>query len=230
MTNKEKMNNTSDKRIEYVRIASRLMEEEGIEALSIRRVAKEAGCTSAVLYRHFENKEHLMMIAAVKYLTPYIEEFVTQYVRNDISYIQKDLVDWKLFISEAFHNKVYYDLFFTGEHEQKNSLSECIFEYYQMFPDDQKRFDGLTASIAMNTNLLERCRISLRRAANENLITMENADMLSNLTSAVFYGRFMQIPSSGLDDKTAQIQADECYRLIYELYRVYVNPGTVLDV
>lgn len=222
------MSYSNEKSIEYVRIATRIMEEEGPKALNIRRVAKEAGCTSAVLYRHFEDKEHLMMVAAVKYLTPYIEKFVTQYIRTDISYIQKDLVDWKMFINEAFHNKIYYDLFFLGQ--QKATIADCIFEYYQLFPEEQKQFDGLTASIAMSTNLMERAQIALRRAANYKLITVENADMLAKLAVSVFYGQFMLLPSEGVDDETATVLAEECYQLIYELYTKYVNPGTVLDV
>ena len=225
---KRKANNTGEKRVEYVRIAIRLMEEEGIDALSIRRVAQEAGCTSAVLYRHFVNKENLLMIAAVKHLVPYIQEFVKQYTRKDITYIQKDLINWKLFITEAFHKKMYYELYFTGE--EKDVISECIVEYYQMFPEEQKRFDGLTASIAMNTNMEERGWISLRRAANQGLITMRNAGVLSKLTAAVFYGRFLRVPAAGADEKSLQKMADECYELIYELFRKYVNPGTVLEV
>lgn len=222
------MASANEKRIEYIRIATRLMEEEGAEALSIRRVAKEAGCTSAVLYRHFENKEHLMMIAAVKFLEPYIQEFVVQFQRKDITYIQKDLILWKKFIIEAFHNKPYYDMFFFGK--QKDMTSECIYEYYQLFPSEQKKFDGLTASIAMSTDMENRGLISLRRAANQGLITMERAELLSKLSANVFYGMFAQFHSSDAGDDLAQATADECYRLIYELFREFVKPGTILDV
>ena len=218
------INNTTDKRVEYVRIAIRILEEEGIEALSIRRVAKEAGCTSAVLYRHFENKEHLLMIAAVKFLTPYIQQFIPQYKRTDISYIQKDLINWRIFINESFHNKTYYAMFFCGE--QKTAIVESMFEYYELFPAERKKFDGLAASITLNNDLEERCQLGLRSAANWGLITFENAATLSKLTAAVFYGKFSQLTS---DPDKIQAQADECYQLIYELFRRYVKPGTVLD-
>ena len=218
------MNTVTEKSVEYVRIAAKIMEEDGIEALSIRRVAKEAGCTSAVLYRHFDNKKHLAMIAAVKYLTAYIESFIKQYDRDDISYFQKDLIDWRLFINEAFHNKNYYQLFFCGEKE--TAITESLFEYYQLFPGESKKFDGLAATIALNTNLEERCQIALRRSVNFGMITFENASVLSKLTAAVFYGKFAQLPS---DKSLVQAEADECYMLIYELFKRYVNPGTLLD-
>lgn len=40
--------------------ASRLLVEEGLSALTMRRIAAEVGCTSSVLYTHFGNKEELI--------------------------------------------------------------------------------------------------------------------------------------------------------------------------
>lgn len=218
----------NDKRIEYIQIATRILEEEGIGALSIRRVAKEAGCTSAVLYRHFENKDHLLMLASVKFLIPYIQELMFQSARTDISSIQIDLILWKKFIDEAFQNRVYYDQLFFGD--QKEMLSECIYEYYSLFPDENEKFDGYTASIVMNSNLHERELIRLRRAANEKLITLDNAKLLSRLTTAVFNGMFKQVPAMKYDEVSLQMMADECYDLIYQLFKRMVKPGTKLDI
>lgn len=217
-----------DKRVEYIQIATRILEEEGIDALSIRRVAKEAGCTSAVLYRHFENKDHLLMLASVKFLIPYIQELLFQSSRTDISSIQIDLILWKRFIDEAFHNRVYYDQLFFGE--QSEMLSECIYEYYRLFSDDNEKFDGYTASIVMNSNLRERELIRLRRAANEKLITLDNAKLLSRLSTAVFNGMFKQVPAMKYDEVSLQMMADECYNLIYQLFKRLVKPGTKLDI
>ncbi len=223
-----KMANSTDKRIEYIRIATKLIEEEGMDALSIRRVAKEAGCTSAVLYRHFQNKEHLLMLASVKFLQPYIQEFMFQSTRTDITSIQMDLKLWKVFITEAFNNKPYYEMLFFSD--QKDLISECVYEYYQLFPEEQKKFDGFTASIILSNNLEERELIRLRRAANAGLITLENAALLSRLSTAVFNGIFMQFSSSDLDQSSSKMLAEECYHLIYELFRKFVNPGTSLDI
>lgn len=218
----------NDKRIEYIEIATRILEEEGIDALSIRRVAKEAGCTSAVLYRHFENKNHLLLLASVKFLIPYIQELMFQSSRKDISSIQIDLLLWRKFINEAFHNCVYYEQLFFGD--QREMLSECIYEYFSLFPEANEMFDGYSASIIMNSNLHERELIRLRRAANEKYITLDNAKLLSRLTTAVFNGMFKQIPPMKHDEVSLQMMADECYDLIYQLFKRFVKHGTVLGV
>lgn len=40
--------------------AHRIVSEEGVEALSIRKVAKEIGYTAPIIYHYFENKEQLL--------------------------------------------------------------------------------------------------------------------------------------------------------------------------
>ncbi|HIS64140.1 MAG TPA: helix-turn-helix transcriptional regulator, partial [Candidatus Avoscillospira avistercoris] len=72
------------RKIRYIEITSEILQQEGIESVTIRKVAERAGCTSAVLYKHFENKEHLIMLASVRFLEPYIIEFIKLSSREDL--------------------------------------------------------------------------------------------------------------------------------------------------
>lgn len=221
------MNLNPERKVKYIQITSQILEEEGMGGVTIRKVAEKAGCTSAVLYKHFENKEHLIMLASIKFLEPYITEFLIQTARTDISSIQMDLLLWKCFIYEAFEKKEYYQLMFYSEY--RDMLEDCVYEYYQLFPEVQKQFDGFTASIIFSNNLAEREAIRLRRAANAGLITTENANLLSRLTSAVFSGMFAQYNGVTMSDTDIRYAAEDCYQLIYALFRRFVNPGTELD-
>lgn len=222
------MNLNPDRKIKYIQITSEILEEEGIAGVTIRKVAERAGCTSAVLYKHFENKEHLIMLASTRFLEPYITEFMKQTVRKDITSIQMDLILWKSFIYEAFKNRPYYELMFFSEY--KDMLEECVYEYYQLFPEVQRKFDGFTASIIFSNNLSEREFIRLRRAANAGLITLENASLLGRLSVAVFNGIFTQYSGLSMSEAEIQFAAEDCYYLIYALFERFVHPGTLLDV
>ncbi len=217
---------TLDMKKKYVLIAIRIMEEEGIDGLNIRRVADEAGCTCAVLYRHFDNKQDLMMVAAVKFLQPYIKYLRHEFDRvdkQDANLIQADLSNWKAFIDNAFQNKVYYDLFFNGE--KYESMSEYILEYYRLFPSEMISLDGFTGNIVLSTDLNTRAFISLRRSANLGLISMKNSYTLARISTAVFFGMLSQCPTSPDNDAAIKAAANECFELITELYSIYVNPG-----
>ena len=43
-----------------IEAALRILVEEGLDALSMRKLAKEAGCTEGAIYRHWESKEELI--------------------------------------------------------------------------------------------------------------------------------------------------------------------------
>ncbi len=228
---KSKIDDTLDMKKKYVLIAIRIMEEEGMDGLNIRRVADEAGCTCAVLYRHFDNKQDLMMIAAVKFLQPYIkylrEEF-DRVDRDDASLIQADLCNWKAFIDNAFQYKVYYDLFFNNDKDER--FSEYILEYYRLFPSEMISLDGFTGNIVLSTDLNMRAFISLRRSANLGLISMNNSYMLARLSTAVFFGMLSQCPTAPGSEAEVKAAASECFELISELYSNYVNPGVDITV
>ncbi len=215
------------RKIRYIEITSEILQQEGIESVTIRKVAERAGCTSAVLYKHFENKEHLIMLASVRFLEPYIIEFIKLSAREDLSSIQIDLLLWKCFIDEAFRNKPYYELMFFSDH--RDMLEDCVYEYYQMFPEVQRRFDGFSASIIFSNNLQERELLRLRRAAHAGVLSLEDAALLSRLTVAVFNGIFTQYSGITMTDSQIRSAADECYQLIYTLFQRFLPAGVPLD-
>ncbi|MDD7208845.1 MAG: TetR/AcrR family transcriptional regulator [Lachnospiraceae bacterium] len=222
------MNINTDRKRKYIQITSSILEKEGVKGISIRRIANEAGCTSAVLYKHFDNLNHLIILASVKFLEPYITEFIRVTRRKDISSIQMDLYLWKFFIRESYKNKPYYmQMFFSPDREM---LEDYIYEYYTLFPDEEREFDGFSASIIFSNNLEEREHIRLRRAAHENLITADNAILLSRLSTAVFNGMFLRSPDYSDDRGAWEMAADDCFRMILELFRRFVNPGTDLSI
>ena len=45
-------------RRDYIQKAHEIIQQEGIQAVSIRRIAKEMGCSSASLYRYFDNVQN----------------------------------------------------------------------------------------------------------------------------------------------------------------------------
>ena len=46
------MNTNINRKQKYIKIASEILSREGRDGISIRRIASDAGCTSAVLYKH----------------------------------------------------------------------------------------------------------------------------------------------------------------------------------
>ena len=51
----------------YIEATYKIMEEEGIDMVTIRKISDIAGYNSATLYNYFENLDHLIAFASLKY-------------------------------------------------------------------------------------------------------------------------------------------------------------------
>ena len=52
----------------FINAAAEIMEEEGVESLTLRKVSGRAGYNSATLYNYFNDLEHLVACASVRWL------------------------------------------------------------------------------------------------------------------------------------------------------------------
>lgn len=215
------MNTNSNRKKEYIKITHHILETEGIEGMKIRRIAKAAGCTSAVLYKHFDNLDHLLVLASVRFLEPYIRKFKEISCDISLNPVEADLILWQYFINESFHYLPFYEAMFFGEY--KGQLESTIYEYYQLFPEEMQDFDGFSVSILFSNDLYEREYIRLRRAANEGLISMNGARILSRLSISAYHGLLLEHRLDYLKEGVADQAAKECTFLIQELFKRFVK-------
>ncbi|SEG74769.1 TetR/AcrR family transcriptional regulator [Vibrio hangzhouensis] len=53
-------NKTSDKRLQILEAAQKMVAEVGIQSVSMQKLANEAGVAAGTIYRYFDDKDHLM--------------------------------------------------------------------------------------------------------------------------------------------------------------------------
>lgn len=54
------INTSKDKRLQILYAAEKLIAELGFQGLSMQKIAKEAGVAAGTIYRHFDDKDHLI--------------------------------------------------------------------------------------------------------------------------------------------------------------------------
>ena len=74
----------------FINATIELMEKEGIENLTIRKVAEQAKYNSATLYHYFSNLDELELFASVKCLDEYMQETLIHKAEG------KDFQEWYL--------------------------------------------------------------------------------------------------------------------------------------
>ena len=117
-------------RRDYIQKAHEIIQQEGIQAVSIRRIAKEMGCSSASLYRYFDNVSELLYYAELRILTGYIDR-LNEAEKSWKNMWQVYVGVWDCYATEAFHNPEAYNLLFFEYNNVK--LKEAMREYYEMF-------------------------------------------------------------------------------------------------
>lgn len=117
----------------FVEATHNIIETEGIDAVTVRKVSKQAGYNPATLYNYFENLDYLVGFASIKYLQDY-HKSLKQEVEPLKDPKQRFLAIWEKFCHYSFEKpKIYRALFFKSP---RFSLCEIFDFYFKMFPDE----------------------------------------------------------------------------------------------
>lgn len=215
-------NMSVDRKKQFVEVAYNILKEEGPEGVKIRRVAREMECTSTVIYRYFDNLDHLIALASVRFFKQYLFEFKSMV--NDPQILTDpyglNLKMWDCLAGYAFRDIPIYENLFFGKYQ--HSLGEIIFEYYQLLPDDFKQdFDGYSASILFNNDLFQRDFVLLRKAVAVGTLTTRDAEVLSQIECHIFHGVLLKYKDEYKNAGVPEKAAAEFHMLLYDLAKKY---------
>lgn len=196
-------------RRDYIVKAHAIIREEGLEAVSIRRIAKELGCSSASLYRHFESLSELLYYAELRTLTGYITS-LNEAEKNWNNMWEVYVGIWDCYSREAFLHPEAYNLLFFQYNNVK--LQQSINEYYDMFPEDIKDTNKFFLRMLVTSDFMARDFEMCKECIVTGAITYENAVQLNRIVCLLFKGYFKTI----LDEKIAPEDIDARVNLMVE--------------
>ncbi len=117
----------------FIAAANEIIEREGIEAVTIRKAAENAGYTSATLYNYFDNLDHLIFLATMNYLEEYTANLPQCLEKCNSNSIERYMAVCKCFSEYSYeHPNIYELLFFTHSDEK---YEEYMKQYYELFPE-----------------------------------------------------------------------------------------------
>lgn len=196
-------------RRDYIQKTHELIKNEGAQAVSIRRIAQEMGCSSASLYRHFESRDELLYYAELRTLKSYIASL------NKAEKSWKTIWDiyvgvWDCYSREAFANPEAYNLLFFYYTNEK--LKESIREYYQMFPEDLRDSNSFFSEMLQTSDFMGRDFEMCKKCVDAHAISYENAVCLNRMVCMLYKGYLKTI----LDDGLKEDQMEERVKLFVD--------------
>lgn len=193
-------------RKDYIIKVSNIIKEEGVEAISIRKIAKELGCSSASLYRYFENLDELLYYAHLDSLNEYIQELSKQEKNwEDIWDVHFGI--WRAYAYEAFKKVEAFECIFY-RNINKN-LGKALEEYYDMFPDAIVKVSPIVKEMLTIPEYYGRDYYMCCQLAKRGKIRQEDASRLNHLECTLFLGYFKEVQELGIKPEEIKAKVEQ---------------------
>ena len=172
-------------RKDYIEKAYEIIREEGIKAISIRRIAREMGCSSTCLYRYFKNLDELLFYAQMGFLNCYLEDLEKSEKKWKTVWDQH-LGVWECYTRAAFKYPEAFDMIFL--HENSKKLDTAVVEYYNMFPENLSGFKDHLKKMLETPGFYDRDFEMCMQCVNDGQISLENAKKMNHMVCTLYMG------------------------------------------
>lgn len=182
--------NKKENYIRFINATRMLINESGLEYLSIRKIAEKSGFHNSTIYLYFEDLDQLIMLASMKYFREYSHSLEV-HSKKAASATENFRVIWELFIDTIMANPFVFYNFFFGR--RSDNLEEIMRMYYDIFPEERDQFSAEIESMYFGKNIMERSLNLLKSLINESgLVTDETLIMINEIIVSYCKYKLMQ--------------------------------------
>ncbi|HKL09907.1 MAG TPA: TetR/AcrR family transcriptional regulator [Clostridia bacterium] len=203
----------------FIDAATRVIEEEGINSITLRKVSDIAGYNSATLYNYFESVNHVKMLAAMRFIRPYADQ-LPEFILGYKDAYDKTLLIWKCFLNHAFRSpQIYHAIFFAN---LNNPIHDYVKEYYQIYPEDLIQTDTNINTMLLNSNLPDRNTVLLEECVEEGFLDRADFEELNNMLILIFNGMLSKIINGEINDPV-ELLIERTYKYIKICFNGYLK-------
>lgn len=174
----------------FVNAADNLINEIGIENITIRNIAQKAGYNSATIYNYFENLDHLVFFGAMKNIKDYALS-LNRYLADAENAMDRFLKVWECFCNYAYLKPDIYNAIFFPK--LSKNIEECVSEFYSLFPEDLGIHSDTISTMLLKGNIHDRGMATVNDCVSDGFIDPQNADKLNDMTLLVFEGMLIRV-------------------------------------
>lgn len=167
----------------FIDAAFTIIESEGVENVTIRKVAVIAGYNSSTLYNYFEDLDHLILFACIRYLGDYTRA-LKDYVRKATNSLERYLMIWECFCKYSFERPKIYNLIFFSEHS--STLNNIISEYYNIFHEELEDSPQQIKSMLTGNDIYSRTLFQFGNSAEEGYFREEDIPEINEITILIY--------------------------------------------
>ena len=188
----------------------RMLQQQDASTITVRTIAASLDLSPAAIYRHFESLDYLIVVASVRMLHSYMEEYA-ELVDIDSNPIETYIKGWELFSRYAFERPDIYYRLFWGDYNQ--SMDDAMQDYYSLFPFEASEKSAAFFYVVMfNADMNKRDELALHATVTQGLMTEEDAAFYSK--SNILIARGLIFEAMSADRQRRKELQEECTYLI----------------
>jgi len=184
---------------EFILATEKIIDEEGLEAFSIRKVAQLSQCHNSTIFLYFRDVDLLLATAAVRFIKPYSDDLaeLDQKGLNPKDYF---FTIWETFCQHAFKSPKIFQLLFFGKY--RKDILKQIELYYFAFPEEKHALSDRTSTMFYDKDIWSRNFSILSHLINDDScnIHSKNIEYMNNFIISLFYEMLIQdVPFSDMN-------------------------------
>lgn len=164
----------------FIKATQELIDTEGLDKLSIRKIAEKAGFHNSTIYLYFKDLQHLILLASLKHFAEY-NHTLAEYSRQQRSPEESFFAIWEAFGKTVLQNPPIFYNFFFGKYSQ--NLIPIIRQYYELFPEEKEEYSKEIESMYYGNSIQERCLQILAPLADHPTVrvTSDNMELVNSI-------------------------------------------------
>ena len=169
--------------IYFIEATEKLIRQDGIENVSIRKIATEAGYNSATIYNYFNDLDQLVMFGSVCYLRDYVAQLEKE-LKPEMSALEHYRTVYHCFNQQALrYPEIYHNIFFGKYSDKLGAVLELY--YRELFPNELEHLSKETQNMLIQGSMEDRDWATMERMVKEGDIKAEKARMTMELIIAL---------------------------------------------
>jgi AcrR family transcriptional regulator len=168
----------------FIKATATIIEKEGIDKVTIRKIGDLAGYNSATIYNYFEDLSHLIFFASMSFVKKYTDD-LPKYLEKGKTSLDKYFLIWECFCKYSFeYPQIYYSVFSSNIGTHPINLTK----YYEYSPTDLVAFPDDLKPMLLESNLSKRITISFNQCIKDGYIEEAHAEKMAECHYLIWQG------------------------------------------
>lgn len=202
----------------FVETASRILAEEGVNAITTRRIGREMHCNSANIYYYFKDLDELIAYASMESFTNYLKE-VSSCCATAGSALEAYRTSWEHMTNTACSMPQLYEKLMYGKYS--DDLGRVCAGYFHLFPEKEMALDpSIVKNVTDERSSGREKHIVIWRCVEDGWFTQQDADIMSRLLSCLQMELLQELISEKISEEEFKKRFWECADRMIAAFRL----------